>query len=149
MAEQVLVIGTDPPCPRCDLVNRMVEEYQAEGNEFDFVHLVYDSDHADAIGNRFNRRIGTEKDVAKAAGIRLDWKAVYAEIEQAKIEAGPGARPADAWTAHLDKLLEPCRKAAEEAGWLMTPVLIIDGEVKHHGSVPDLEKVHSWLAGNR
>jgi len=27
----------------------------------------------------------------------------------------------------------------------MTPVLIINGEVKHQGSVPEMEKIEQWI----
>jgi len=28
---------------------------------------------------------------------------------------------------------------------MMTPVLIINGEIKHQGSVPELSKIEEWL----
>jgi len=34
---------------------------------------------------------------------------------------------------------------ASELGILMTPVLIINGELKHNGSVPKLAQIEEWL----
>ena len=39
----------------------------------------------------------------------------------------------------------PCARKAEENGWLMTPVLIIDDKVAFMGSVPDKEDIRAAM----
>jgi hypothetical protein len=34
---------------------------------------------------------------------------------------------------------------AKEVDIMMTPVLIINGELKHQGSVPSLSRINEWL----
>ena len=42
----------------------------------------------------------------------------------------------DGWSQELDDILMPCKEMADERGWLMTPVLVIDDEVVCSGYVP-------------
>ncbi len=141
----VFVIGTDPPCPRCDLLGRMVEEKQRSGIRLNIRHIAYDTPEAAEIAETYGKRMGTAREVAEAAGVEIDWRAVYAEMDRAAKAAGPGASPADAWTPALDALLAPCEKAADEVGYLMTPVLIVDGLIRHHGSVPPEDVLSGWF----
>lgn len=141
----VLVIGTDPPCPRCDLLNRLVAETASPQVHIRLRHCSFDSPEALEIGRDLQCKIGTAKHVAKEAGITVDWGAVYAMIRSGKILVGPDSRPADRWTPELDALLEPCRDIAESVGYLMTPILLVNGSVKHHGSVPSRREIARWL----
>ena len=143
----VIVIGTDPPCPRCDLVFRLVEAAAAAGLGIHVEHCAFDSSLARQIGARLGRKVGTAKHVARDVGIAMDWDAVHQVIAAAQAALPADARPADAWTPELDALLRPCQAAAVSAGYLMTPVLLINGIVVHHGGVPASEQVAAWLSG--
>jgi hypothetical protein len=147
MAIDVLVIGTDPPCPRCDLVSRLVGEAAVSQAHLKLRHCSFDSLEATTLGRRLGCKIGTAKHVALEAGITKDWDAVYETISRKKASARPDCRPADTWTPELDALLEPCRAAAASVGYLMTPVLVVNGKVKHHGSVPPLRQIAEWVLG--
>ncbi len=143
----VLVIGTEPPCPRCDLLFRYVSEAAKLDNRVIAGHCAYDSDMALTIGKSAGFKIGTAKHVAESAGIAMDWDTVYRIIAERKKISGPDSSPADLWTPELDDTLAPCEAAAEAAGYLMTPILFVNGEVKHHGSVPSKEQITFWLSG--
>lgn len=39
----------------------------------------------------------------------------------------------------------PYKDKAEEMGYLMTPVLVVNGQVKAMGFVPDKEKIREWV----
>ena len=69
-------------------------------------------------------------------------------VEERRKIVGELSRPAEMWTPALDAFLEPCRAAADRAGFLMTPILVLNGEVKHHGSVPTVEQIRDWLASS-
>jgi hypothetical protein len=142
----VLIIGTDPPCPRCDLLHLLVEQQAAAvGRPVAVRHCAYDSEEAAAVGRRFGRWVGTAKHVAEQACIAMDWDAVRGLIDNSRSPEAPTSRPAEAWTPELDAMLDACRAAADEAGFLMTPVLLVHGEVKHHGSVPRRAQIELWL----
>ncbi len=146
MNPDVMVIGTEPPCPRCDLLGRLVEE--AAGGDMHVIlhHCAFDSDEARSFGLESGFKTGTAKHIAEEAGITMDWDAVYGIIEREKKKAGPDSHPADAWTPELDFALAPCQAAAESVGYLMTPILVVNGLVKHHGSVPKKEQIAHWLS---
>ena len=144
---EVLVIGTSPPCPRCDLLLRRVEEVEAESKlDLAVSHRSFGEPEVVALGEKLGRRIGTAKQVAEVSGIPMRWHQITDLIARSKKTAGAKAAPADAWTPELDALLEPCQNAADSVGYFMTPILVVDGEVKHHGSVPTKEQIRGWLA---
>jgi hypothetical protein len=109
-------------------------------------HCPFDSPEATAFGRKVQRKVGTAKHVAKAACINIDWDAVHRLIDERQVSGEAARRPADTWTPELDRLLEPCQAAAESVGYLMTPVLVINGSVRHHGSVPAREQIGAWLS---
>jgi hypothetical protein len=143
---EVLVIGTDPPCPRCDLLTLRVQDAAKDlERPITVRHCAFFSDEARAVGRSTNRRLGTPKHVADDAGITVDWAQRDEMVEEQRRRVGAAARPAETWTPGLDALLDPCRKAAESARFLMTPILVVNGAVKHHGSVCTVEQIRDWL----
>jgi len=142
----VLVIGTDPPCPRCDLLGVRVKEAASPHLVIELKHCAFNSPQAEEIGRRLGCKIGTAKHVAKDADIPMDWGAVYGIITQRQLTLDADSRPADAWSPELDDALSPCQLAAESVGYLMTPILLINGQVVHHGSVPSCEMIASWIS---
>jgi hypothetical protein len=142
----VLVIGTDPPCPRCDLLAvRAREAAETLERPTTVRHVLCDSAEAAAVAQVLNRRIGTPPQVAEVAGIGTDWERRDELVREQRRLVGPEARAAETWTPALDTLMDPCREAAEGVGFLMTPVLVVNGVVKHYGSVPTVEQVREWL----
>ena len=142
----VLVIGTNPPCPRCDLLTlRAQEAAEALKRPIVIRHIFFDSDEAVAVGQAANRRLGTPGHVAEAAGITADWDRRDDLVKERRRMVGAAARPADTWTPALDALLDPCRQVAESVGFFMTPVLVVNGAVKHHGSVCSVGQIRKWL----
>ena len=142
----VLIIGTNPPCPRCDLLTlRVHEAAEALEQPIETSHVFFDSVEATAVGQAANRRVGTPKRVSAETGIPVDWDQVDRLVEERRRVVGAEARAAQTWTPALDALLGPCREAAEAVGFFMTPILVVNGTVKHHGSVPTVEQIKEWL----
>jgi hypothetical protein len=109
-------------------------------------HIGFESDEAQDFGKTVGRKVGTAKHVSKACGIDVDWDTVYEVISQKKQSLRPNYRPADTWSMELDRLLMPCTRVADSLSYLMTPILIIDDKVVHHGCVPSEQQVISWLS---
>lgn len=143
---EVLIIGTNPPCPRCDLLDLRVHE-AAEGLEqpSEIRHAFFDSAEAAAVGQAANRRVGTPKHVSAETGIPVDWGQVERAVEERRRVVGAEARAAQTWTPALDALIDPCREGAEAVGFFMTPILVVNGIVKHHSNVPTVEQIREWL----
>jgi hypothetical protein len=149
MAIEVKIIGTDPPCPRCAIMGCLVSETAAELHvTVSIDHISYETEQAIRIGRGINMTVGTAKHVASAADLTVDWMAVHRIIEnppapQRLCRDTKGI--ASKWSLELDEILRPCEEAASAAGILMTPVLIIDAEIVHSGSVPTRERVRDRL----
>ncbi|MBR9980606.1 MAG: thioredoxin family protein [Desulfatitalea sp.] len=148
----IWVIGTDPPCPRCDYLSRMVQDIvNTEGIPQSVRHISYASDEALYFAKSLGLTPGTAKDVARISGISVDWDAVQESIDDQKKLDGDAAEAnccsviADRWSPSLDELLRPCELEAPAAGILMTPVLIMNGCLLHSGSVPTYDQAKSWL----
>ena len=142
----VLIIGTNPPCPRCDLLSvRVHEAAEALEQPIEIRHAFFDSDEAAAVGRAANRRVGTPKHVSAETGVPIDWGQVDGLVKERRREVGPEARAAQTWTPAMDALIDPCREAADAARFFMTPILVVNGTVKHHGSVPAVEQIREWL----
>jgi len=108
-------------------------------------HFSWDSPQARALEPVIGKKTGTAKQVAHAAGIPVDWDAVYEEIGRQKERAGTDARPAQYWSPRLDDLLNPCREQAAKSGYFMTPILIVDNRVCHFGNVISPEEIAACI----
>ena len=125
---EIVVIGTDPPCPRCkETYERAKRVCQEIGRGISIRKIVYTSAEAQRLG-----RLGTAHEIAQWAEIKMDWDKVR--------ELASGE-----WTHELDDLLMPLKENAEQENWIMTPVIVIDGEIVHFGYVPDLNKIRRML----
>jgi len=151
--DEIWVIGTNPPCPRCDYLSHMLHELVTELDlPLRIRHLAYTDTEAVEFARSLGLEPGTAKEVAARAGIDMDWDGIYRLIEQSGeplsdsgtetcCPAGPGAK----WTPELDEALRPCEEKAAGVGIMMTPVLILAGRMVHQGSVPSRDQVRSRL----
>ena len=150
MTKEVWIIGVDPPCPRCDLTRQRVERMAQEmGRSISIRNMVYTDPEAREFADYIGKETGTAKDVVKKAGVEIDWNQVSAvyknppsQPEDIDIIDGPARH----WSPEFDEALSPCQEKADSVGILMTPIVVVEKEVKHHGSVPSIEQLRSWLS---
>ena len=75
--DEILIIGTEPPCPRCDYLKQMVVDIV---NDLDLSvpvrHVEYTGDEAHQIAKAAGLVPGTANHVAKNMGISMDWQAI-------------------------------------------------------------------------
>jgi len=122
---KITVIGVVPPCPRCKLIYDLAVEVASElGIEVEMKKIAYDSEEAKRYG-----KVGTAHDIAEWANMEMDWSKIREIVSEG-------------WSKELDDFFMPCAKRAEEEGWLMTPVLLIDGKVAFMGYVPGKEDIN-------
>ena len=124
----ITVIGVVPPCPRCKRIYDLAVEVADEmGIEVEMKKIAYDSDEAQRYG-----KVGTSHHIAEWAEMEMDWSKMREIVSED-------------WSKELDDFLMPCTKKAEEKGWLMTPVLIINGKVVFSGYVPSKEDIKAAI----
>ena len=150
MAKEVWIIGVDPPCPRCDLTRQRVERLAKDmGMRVNVKNLIYSDPEAREFAASIGKETGTAKDIAKKTGVEIDWNHITT------VYKNPPSRPEDIdiidgparhWSPEFDEALRPCQEKADSVGILMTPIVVVQKEVKHHGSVPSIEQLRSWLS---
>ncbi len=124
----VIIIGVEPPCPRCERLETLARDALRDWvQRLKSQKISYDSDEAQQLG-----RVGTAHDIADWSDMQMDWGRIRDIV-------------ADGWSHELDDFLMPCKVKADELGWLMTPVLVIDDEIVFSGFVPEPEAVISAI----
>lgn len=149
---QIVIIGTIPPCPRCKLLTEIVKT-KSLGLDVDVKHISYTSEEAAELAEKVGLVPGTAKDVARLISkeINLDKMPRAAEVSILDFveHLEPELKKYENLFLEvniLDDWLRPFENQAKNVGILMTPVLIISGEVKYNGSVPKLELIDKWLS---
>jgi hypothetical protein len=106
---EIIIIGTEPPCPRCQETYTRVKQVIQEMNlTISIKKIAYSSQEAQNYG-----KVGSAHEIATWAEVNVDW-------DKIREVASRG------WTRELDELLMPLKEKSEEAGWLMTPVVLIN-----------------------
>ncbi len=124
----ITIIGVEPPCPRCRLLHEITLDALRElGVQADVEKIACTSDEAKTFG-----RTGSAHDIAQWAGIEVDWAVV-------------NRLASVGWSQALDDMLMPCKQKADAEGWLMTPVLVIDGKIASMGYVPVREYIKDFI----
>jgi len=121
---KITVIGVIPPCPRCKRIYDLAVGVANDlGIEVEMKKIAYDSDEAQRYG-----KVGTAYHIAEWANMEMDWSKIRDIVSEG-------------WSKELDDFLMPCKEKADEEGWLMTPVLLIDNKIAFMGYVPRKEDI--------
>jgi predicted DsbA family dithiol-disulfide isomerase len=120
---EIVVIGVEPPCPRCAKVYEMAKTLGKERNDISVRKITWDSEEAQKYG-----KVTTGHHIAEEYNVEVRWE------EMKDLVSGE-------WKPKLDELLMPLKRKADEVGILMTPVVIIDGKVAFMGYVPPREEL--------
>ena len=116
-------------------------------------HIAYTDTEAKEIARTVGLTPGTAKEVAKKLGMEINMGETspdpMTEAAHLNESVDPDLKEFEKLfkkVAVLDNWLRPYENMAKEAGFLMTPVLIVNGEIKHQGSVPPVAKIEQWLS---
>ena len=143
---ELLIIGTDPPCPRCDRTEMMAARIIKDcGTDCTIRMLDLYSEEAGRIAEAMGRMIGTTNEISKASGVAVDRKAFAVAVLKASEGKDDNCRPGELWSPAFDEALDAVSKAAEQVNYYMTPVILVDGELLWHGSVPPEEELRKWI----
>ncbi len=145
---KIIIIGTEPPCPRCGLLGNIikakVEQFQIDAA---VRHLSYLDEESKKFAESIGLETGTAKDVAKRLNLEIDKEKLALKLQSKSDNSNSEyiAYNNCNWSYELDEFLRPYENRAKEVGILMTPILIINGKLVHQGSVPSMEKIDEWL----
>lgn len=141
---------TIPPCPRCKLLSEVVtEKAKALASTVNIRHISYMSEEA---AERAGLIPGTAKDVAKKRGKGINLEKMPKASELPELDHIKNLEPEMKKFESLfrevyilDNWLRTFENQAKDVGILMTPALVIDGEIKYNGSVADLSLINELL----
>ena len=69
---EIIIIGTEPPCPRCRETYERVKTVAKEiASQPAMRKIVYSSEEAQHFG-----KVGTAHEVAESSGVQVDWERV-------------------------------------------------------------------------
>ncbi len=143
-----IIIGVQPTYSRCKLLGNIIDAKVEELSiEAQVNHLAYNNPEARRIANSFGLVPGTEKDVSGKIQIPINNEKIRIAKNSRTIDPDYDYREYSNsnWTYELDEVLRQFENQARAAGIMMTPVLIINGELKHQGSLPSSSKINEWL----
>ncbi len=151
---QIIVIGTTPPCPRCTLLTEIIKLKTKLFNlDAEVRHISYTSTEAAEIADSLGLKPGTAKNVAELIGKELNPMDMPKSVESSELEFLNNVEPEIKKYEQLfrevnilDNWLRPFENQSKNAGILMTPALIINGKLIYNGSVPDLKLIDGWLS---
>ena len=141
---EILVIGTEPPCVRCLTTYRRAKEVAQQFSEkIEVRKVVIHSEEAARYG-----KIESGGGIAEAANVRRDtdkMKLLTGEISKLIADQHYDENLIESKLKEVDNVLLPVKEKAKELGYLMTPVLIVNGRVKSMDYVPAKEQIQAWI----
>lgn len=141
---EILVIGPEPPCVRClntarfakevadqfpgEVTVRKIETHAEEAQKYGKVEgggSIAEIEKVDYDSEGFKRLM------QEAGGLMSDEERNQSSIK-GKLQ-------------EIQEKLAPITEKAKKAGYLMTPVVVVNGKVKSMGYVPGKEEIQKWV----
>ena len=141
---EIVVIGTEPPCIRCHTTFKRAEEVaRSFTGKIDVKKIAIHTKEAEKYG-----KVEGGHTIGEVGKVKPDFEKMIKllrELDELKADEVKNETLIDARLKDLEKALEPVKKKAKELGYLMTPVLVINGEVKSMDYVPSKEEIRGWI----
>lgn len=141
---EIVVIGTEPPCIRCHTTFKRAKEVARQFSEdIDVKKVAIHTEEARKYG-----KVEAGHGIGEAGNIKPDVEKMgqlMRELEELKADEDENENLIDAKLKDLEGVLTPVKDKAKELGYLMTPVLAIDGQVKSMDYVPSKDEIKAWI----
>jgi hypothetical protein len=141
---EIVVIGTEPPCIRCNTTFRRAEEVARRfPQKIEVKKIAIHTKEAEKYGKVEGGHV-----IGEVGKVKPDFekmKQLLGELDVLKADEVKNERLIDARLKDLEKVLAPVKEKAKELGFLMTPVLVVNGKVKSMDYVPSKEEIKAWI----
>jgi len=141
---EIVVIGTEPPCIRCHTTFKRAKEVaQQFAEDIEVKKVAIHTEEAEKYG-----KVEAGHGIGEAGKVKPDFEnmmKLMRELDELKADEEKNESLIDARLKDLEKVLEPVKKKAKELGYLMTPVLVVNGQVKSADYVPSKEEIRAWI----
>ncbi|MFC1983407.1 thioredoxin family protein [Chloroflexota bacterium] len=141
---EIVVIGTEPPCIRCHTTLKRAKEVaqQFPGN-IEIRKVAIHTEEAEKYG-----KVEAGHGIEETSEVKADSEKkgeLLQELDELRADEEKNESLIDAKLKELEKVLAPVKETAKELGYLMTPVLVINGQVKSMDYVPSKEEIKVWI----
>ena len=141
---EIVVIGTEPPCIRCHTTFKRAKEVAQQLSEgIEVKKVAIHTEEAEEYGNA-----EAGHGIGEAGNIKPDFEKMgelMRGLDELKADEEKNESLIDAKLKELEVVLQPIKEKAKELGYLMTPVLVIDNQVKSMDYVPSKEEIRAWI----
>lgn len=141
---EIVVIGTEPPCIRCHTTFKRAKEVaQKFSEDIEVKKAAIHTEEADKYG-----KVEAGHGIGEAGKIKPDIEKMgklMRELEELKADEEKNESLIDTKLKELELVLQPVKEKAKDLGYLMTPVLIVNGQVKSADYVPSKEEIRAWI----
>jgi len=141
---EIVVIGTEPPCIRCQTTFKRAKEVaQQFPGKIDVKKAAIHTKEAEKYGKVEGGHV-----IGEVGKVKPDFEKMIKllrELDELKADEEKNERLIDAKLKDLEKVLAPVKEKAKELGYLMTPVLVVNGRVKSMDYVPSKEEIRAWI----
>ena len=141
---EIIVIGTEPPCIRCHTTFKRAKEVSEQfSQEITVRKIAIHSVEAEKYG-----KVEAGHGIQEASNVKPDFEQMVTllkELDELKLNEDENEGLIDTKLKDLEIVLTPVKEKAKEMGYLMTPVLVIDGQVKSMDYVPSKDEIRAWI----
>jgi len=141
---EILVIGPEPPCVRCINTAKFAKEVAEQfSGKVTVRKIATHSEEAQKYG-----KVEGGGSIAEIEKVDYDGERVKKLMQEAGGLMSDEERNKSSIKGKLQEIQEkltPITEKAKEAGYLMTPVVVVNGKVKSMGYVPDKEEIRKWV----
>jgi len=141
---EIIVIGTEPPCIRCHTTFKRAKEVARQFSEdIEVKKVAIHTEEAEKYG-----KVEAGHGIGEAGKVKPDLEKMIKlmrELAELKADEEKNESLIDARLKDLEIVLAPVKEKARELGYLMTPVLVVNGQVKSMDYVPSKEEIRAWI----
>jgi hypothetical protein len=141
---EIIVIGPEPPCIRCNTtLKRAKEVAQQYSGQIEVRRIATHTEEAAEYG-----KVETGHEIEQVGNVKPDIESMQRlvkELDELKVDEEKNESLIDAKLKELEKAITPVKVKAKELGYLMTPVLIVNNQVKSMDYVPSKEEIRGWI----
>jgi len=141
---EILIIGPEPPCVRCINTSKFAKEVAEQfSGKVTVRKIATHSEEAKKYGKVEGG--GTIAEIEKVDYDSEEFKRLMQEVGGLMSDEEKNKSSIKGKLQEIQKKLTPITKKAKEAGYLMTPVVVVNDKVKSMGYVPDKEQIRKWV----
>ncbi|MCR4393259.1 MAG: thioredoxin family protein [Dehalococcoidales bacterium] len=141
---EIIVIGTEPPCIRCQTTYKRAQEVAREYPfHIEVKKIAIHSPEAEKFG-----KVESGHGISEMTRVKPNFASmmkIMQELHELAKDEDKNEEIIDLKLKELENVLQPVKEKAREMGYLMTPVTVINGDIKSMDYVPGKDEIRAWI----